>query len=170
VPQVVHELAAPVRFLAGWYEVLSLGVYPRLLRAIVSYPLLLRVCNSLTSPLNCRTRANPSPPNPLANTDVTLHPNFHSCIIFIPVSQSGTRTALSTPMRYSKLCHPDRSGRFFFRAAFWRAGHEVEGPRQPINRFTIRSAELRPLSPLPTHPLFLSSPFIFPLVEIPFSI
>src|SRR5258708_2659283 len=42
-------------------------------------------------PVNCRTLANPVPPNPLANAGLTLRPNFHSCINSTPVSRSETR-------------------------------------------------------------------------------
>jgi hypothetical protein len=165
---VVHELAAPVRFLAGWYEVLSLGVYPRLLRAIVSYPLLLRVCNSLTSPLNCRTRANPSPPNPLANTDVTLHPKFpflHQLHTRVPFRNTPAQPALEARPQ-SLSSRPEQR-----RSLPLRSGGTT-ATNQPIHYPTSSApSQVFPSFPLlSTYPLFLSFPFIFPLVEIPFSI
>ena len=165
---MVHELAAPVRFLAGWYEVLSLGVYPRLLRAIVSYPLLLRVCNSLTSPLNCRTRANPSPPNPLANTDVTLHPKFpflHHLHTSVPIRDTH-RTLHPHTLAQTLSSRPEQR-----RSLPLRSGGTT-ATNQPIHYPTSSApSQIFPSFPLlSTYPLFLSFPFIFPLVEIPFSI
>lgn len=118
-------------------------------------------------------------------------PIFHSCVNFTPASRSETRLTCSVPELDLKLCsskrstagldfcHPDRSS-----GAVCRRGARIlrptcftgmEGPRQPTNPFAIRSVHLRPafsrcLLPLPAYSPFLSFPFIFPLVEIPFSI
>jgi hypothetical protein len=120
---------------------------------------------SFLLPLICRTLANPSFPNPIANASFTLRPQFpflHHLHTRVPLRNTPLH---STSAHEPELCHPDRSSGVVCRCA-------VEGPRQPINPLTIRSAKshfafVSPLAPsihfsYPSHSFFLLWKYLFP--------
>jgi hypothetical protein len=146
-----------------------LGGTSRLLKAIGSHLSLLRACNLLTAPLlqdacqslflksPCKRWPYPPPKFPF------LHPTPNPC----PTPKQTTAATLQRGMQGSidppfKNCHPDLSSGVLCRCS-------AEGPWQPINSFTIRSAGLRLSSPFPpirfsysSHSFFLLWKFLFP--------
>jgi len=150
---------APVRFLAGWYEVLTLGVDTKLFRAILYYPLLFRVSNSLTALL-------------IAGR-LPIH--FHQIplqTLALPSAQISIPA--STPPPCPALKHATCTPPFPTEGPTLLSGRSegTTATNQPIrDSMSPPPTDVFPLFPLPLHySLFLSFPFIFPLVEIPFSI
>jgi len=172
-----------------------LGGTSRLLKAIGSHPSLQRACNVLTAPLIAgrvpiplpqiplQTLALPSvqisisasTPNLCPTPKHAIHPpprraRPSSVIPLAPSEIEGGRGTIGL-----KLCHPDRSGRHFLpRRTLVRRPRSGGTPatkqaiHDPMNPAPLRFFPR--LHALPIHSLFLSFAFIFPLVEIPFSI
>src|SRR5258708_22493305 len=110
-------------------------------------------------PTNCRTLANPFPPNPLANAGLTLRPNFHSCINSTPVSRSETR--------HLHPAIPDRRPDPFVGPQRRDHGNQSTHSRFDesisVRRFTAVSSPSPPIRfSYPSHTFFLLWKFLFP--------
>jgi hypothetical protein len=75
-------------------------------------------------------KSPPTPSSARSNSASRRFPSFHP-------RQS---------MRRLQICHPDRSGRFFFRWRCANVGHAAEGPWQPLNPITaaVNTAAFQP--------------------------
>src|SRR6266849_2106421 len=101
-------------------------------------------------------------------------PNFHSCINSIPMSLFETRHRRPFSICAFQHCHPACPGRgALFAPRMLHRGrrdrssgvlcrYAMEGPRQPINRYITRSADLRPLS-ISSPPFHLFTFLILPI-------
>src|SRR5690242_16591255 len=133
---------APMRILAGWFEVF-LGGTSSLLKAIGLHRTLLRACNVVT-PALIAGRVPIFPTQILLQTQLLpLRP------ISIPAS---TPNSCPSPKHASPRSNAARK---FDPACRERGAFLVLGKPQLFSSST--------------YPFFLSVPFIFPLVEIPFS-
>ena len=154
-----------MRFLAGWYEVFLWGSIQdsseqsvlthrssepatHLLRILIAGRLPI-----LFSQTPLQTLALCPTPNSIPAS------SSYPC----PTPKHGTWIHFSPPTSFA--CHPDRSSGAFA-AAEWRdPGNQATDPQFDPSNSTPVVFRLSPI-----YPLFQSIPFIFPLVEIPFSI
>jgi hypothetical protein len=136
--------------------------------AIAPQSFLLAYC-----PSKCMTLANRFLPNPLANAGLTLRPKFpflHQLQTRVPLRNTPTDSLLesrySSPSpRHLRTVIPTGAAAQFA-AAEWRD----PGNQSSLSQFDPPISSTGPRPPLSTYSLFLSIPFIFPLVEMPFSI
>jgi len=128
-------------------------------------------------PLSCRPLANPFQPNPIANAGLTFRPEFpflHDLHTRVPFRNTPPPTP---PLhRIAILVIPTGAVAQFAAAELAvcvpgaSPGRREHGNQSTDSRFNPLGSTVVCFSPSPTYPLFLSIPFIFPLVEIPFSI
>jgi hypothetical protein len=143
-----------------------LGGTSKLLKAIGSHPSLRRDCNVLTLPLIAARVPISLPQIPLQALALP------SAQISIPASTPSPCSApkhATAPLPGFKLCHPacpERSRTVPKHSRPNRIGGAVcrcaaEGPRLPINHFTIRSTKPSPTVPLLPQSIFLILPIHF---------
>src|SRR5207249_10524891 len=100
-----------------------------------------------------------------SNTTLSL------CCRFPFLHQHHTRVPFRNTPPHPTAAHGPKLWYLGHRARLLRHAYftGTEGPRQTINRSLLRLSKIN-FRTIATYSLFLSFPFIFPLVEIPFSI